>query len=191
MDAFAIPQAATCGAIFTGLAAQVTGTDAANDVVADFTGATATQLGTPSVATPVTHNASITLGSRFHINIEGIWVVKARISHITASSVRAAIGVDNAPGDLSIDPVVPNGSTFLDTALSIQLAADTSSIEVESDPFIITRAQAQDQVAQATGNVRLLLSNNAGAGAADASIGTALTFIKFQRIGDVPSQLRG
>lgn len=191
MEQYANPQANTVGAVFVGLAAQVTGSAAAFDVVADFTGATATQLGTPSVPTPVTHVPSATDGSRFHINLEGEWVVKARVSHITASSVRAAIGVDNPPGDLSIDPVPPNGTTILDLALSVQLAADTSTLMVESDPFIITRAQAQDQVAQTTGNVRLLLSNNAGAGAADASIGTAISFIKFQRIGDVPSQLRG
>lgn len=180
------PQANTIGALFVGL--DDTPTGSGNDTVADFTGATETQRGAPSVATPVTAVHSEVDGSRFHINLEGKWHVKARVHHITASSVRVGLGLDNVPGDLTIDPPAPNFTTWRDLALSVNAAGDTVPVIVEAD-IDITRDMAQDQVAQATGNVRLFLSNNAGAGAAAASLSLAICYIEFTRMGDLPASL--
>lgn len=182
------PQADTIGILLSGLDATPTGST--NVAVADFTGATTTTRGAPSVPTPVTAAHSQTDGSRFHVNLEGKWHVKAKIHHTTASSVRIALGLDNAPADLIANPpVAPNFTTYRDVSISVQTAADTTALIVEAD-FDITRDMAQDQVAQATGNVRLFITNNTAAAPAAASITPlANNFIEFTRMGDLPASL--
>lgn len=188
IGALDIPQATSLGAVYVGQAAQVTGTDAANDVVADFTGTTTTNFGSPSVVIPITAVHSITLGSTFKIGVEGVWTVSARVMAQTAASVRIGIGIDNVVGDLSIDPVVTSGAErTLDVALSIAAAADTVPMFVTSGPIVVTRAMAQSAL---LGIVRLLMSNNAGAGAADATIVTALTVLTLKRSGNIPRAMK-
>jgi len=181
-----IGQAGTMGGMWVGQAAQVTGTDAANDVVADFTGTVETLFTTPSIAVPVLAAHSITLGSTFKIQAEGVWVLSATVHAQTAASVRIGIGIDNVVGDLSIDPV-PTSRT-LDVALSISAGADTVPMRVSSDPIVVTRNMALDPT---LGIVRLLMSNNAGAGAADAAVLVALTQLRIKRLGNIPRASSG
>lgn len=181
------PQPSTFGANFIGLDATPTGSDAANDVVADFTAATQVLFDAPSVAIPVTATHSQTLGSTFKINVEGIWVISARVQATGIASVLAGLGLDNVAGDLSIDPALPTSGRNLDRALSISAAADTVALSLISGPIGITRNQA---LSSTGGLVRLLLSNNAGAGAAAAALVLASCFICFRRIGDLPSTMR-
>jgi hypothetical protein len=169
----------TFGGLWVGQAATVTGSDAANDVVADFTGTVQTLFTSPSVSVPVLATHSATLGSTFKINEEGIWFIKAKVHAQTAASVRVGIGIDNVVGDLSIDPV-PN-SRIPDVGLSVSAAADTVPISVCA-AIVITRVVAKDPT---LGLVRLLMSNNAGAGAADAAVLVALTQLSIIRIGDI------
>lgn len=176
-----IGQPATMGGMWTGLDATPTGSDAANDVVADFTGSTAIIFDTPSIAIPVLATHSQTLGSTFKVQAEGVWLAFAKVHAITAASVRAGIGFDNVAGDLSIDPAY--SSRTLDIGLSISAAADTVPIMVQSGPIVVTRGLALDPAA---GIVRLLLSNNAGAGAAAASLSLTLASIKVLRLGNIP-----
>lgn len=183
MSSRVFPQSDSVGALFVGVEA-VTPTGTVNVTVADFTGTTEILRAAPSVAIPVTHAPSITAGSRFHINIEGQWLVRARVTAQTAASVRAAIGYDNVAGDLIANPLPPNFTTYRDMALRIAAAGDTDPMHLEA-LISVTRDQAQDQVAQATGNVRLFLSNNTAAAPAAASINAPFTWISFERIGDL------
>lgn len=176
-----IGQAATLGGQWLGQAAQVTGTDAANDVVADFTGTTETLFPHPSLAVPVIAAHSITLGSTFKIAMEGVWVLQAIVHAQTAASVRIGIGIDNVVGDLSIDPVLTTRT--LAVGLSISAGADTVPIVANSGPIVVTRNQAMDAT---LGMVRLLMSNNAGAGAADAAVLVGLTQLFIKRLGNIP-----
>lgn len=180
-----IDQPGTMGGIWAGQAAQVTGTDAANDVVADFTGTVQSLSTTPSIAVPVLAAHSITLGSTFKIQAEGIWVAALSAHAQTAASVRIGIGVDNVVGDLSIDPVVTTRT--LDVKLSISAGADTVPMEANSKPFGCTRNMANDAT---LGIVRGLMSNNAGAGAADAAVLVALSTMSIKRMGNLPRALR-
>lgn len=180
-----IPQPSSLGVLVFGLDATPTGTDPANDVVADFTGSTTTTFDSPSIATPVTVTHSQTLGSTFHPNVEGQWVFIGGVMCATAASVRGGAGFGNVAGDLSIDPAFT--SRTLDVKVSISAAADTVPMHVESGPQIVTRAMALDQT---LGLFRLLLSNNAGAGATAASLAPlALGHIKLLRIGNIPRAL--
>jgi hypothetical protein len=176
-----IAQPNTLGGVWLGQAATVTGSDAANDVVADFTGTTQTLSTSPSIAVPVLATHSATLGSTFKAQAEGIWIAQATVMAQTIASVRIGLGLDNVVGDLSIDPVV-TGRT-LDVALSISAAADTVPVKVNTGPISITRNQAQDAT---LGIFRLLMSNNAGAGAADAAVAVALTCLQIKRAGNLP-----
>lgn len=176
-----IGQAATLGGMWVAQAAQVTGTDAANDVVADFTGTVETLFPHPSVPIPVIAAHSITLGSTFKIAMPGVWYLRAVVHAQTAASVRVGIGIDNVVGDLSIDPV-PTSRT-LAVGLSISAGADTVPIVVDSGPIVVTQNMAADAT---LGLVRLLMSNNAGAGAADAAVAVALTQLMIKRIGNIP-----
>lgn len=181
-----IGQAFTLGGMWTGQAAQVTGTDAANDVVADFTGTVQILFDSPSIAVPVLAAHSITLGSTFKIQAEGIWQIDAIVHAQTAASVRVGVGMDNVVGDLSIDPV-PTSRTFA-VGLSISAAADTVPIHVSSGPVGVTRNMALDPT---LGIVRLLMSNNAGAGAADAAVLVGLTQLMIKRLGNLPRASSG
>lgn len=177
-------QAATLGALYIGQAAQVTGTDAANDVVADFTGTVETLMGSASIPTPVVAAHSITLGSSFKIAASGVWVVQARVQAQTAASVRIGIAIDSVIGDLSIDPVVtPARDRTMDVALSISVGADGVAMLVSSGPIVVSLNMAADPTLAL---VRLLMSNNAGAGAADASVAVAMTVLTLKRVGNIP-----
>jgi hypothetical protein len=180
-----IPQPTTLGILISGLDATPTGTDAANDVVADFTGGTLVNFDNPSVATPVTHTPSQTLGSTFHPNVEGIWVMIGGFMSATAASTRGGAGFGNVAGDLSIDPAFT--SRTLDVKISISAAADTVPVHVETGPQVVTRAMSQDPT---LGLFRLLLSNNAGAGATAASLAPlAQAHVKILRMGNIPRAL--
>jgi len=176
-----IGQANTLGGLWIGQAAQVTGTDATNDVVADFTGTTEILFPHPSLAIPVIAVHEITLGSTFKIAMEGVWILQAKVHAQTAASVRVAISMDAAAGELSIDPV-PTTRIF-DVGLSISAGADTVPITVNSGPIVVTRDIAMDPT---VGLVRLLMSNNAGAGAADAAVLVELTQLSIKRVGNIP-----
>lgn len=176
-----IPQPSTMGASYLLQAATITGSDAAHDVVADFTGTTQILFDTPSNPVPVLATHSAVDGSTFKIQVEGVWVIGAKVHAQTAASVRAAVGIDNVLGDLSIDPVVT--SRTLDVGLSISAGADTVPISLNSGPIVVTRNMAQDAT---LGIVRLLMSNNAGAGAADAAVLAALTQLWIKRLGNIP-----
>lgn len=176
-----IPQPSTMGGMWVGLDATPTGSDAANDVVGDFTGTTQTLFDTPSIATPVTATHSQTLGSTFHPNAEGVWLAYGKVQAQTAASVRAGIGFGNVAGDLSIDPV-PTSRT-LDVSLSTSVAADAVPVVVDSGPIVVTRNMALDTT---LGLIRLLLSNNAGAGAAAAALNLPLAQLKILRYGNIP-----
>jgi hypothetical protein len=180
-----IDQPSTLGGLWAGQAAQVTGTDAANDVVADFTGTVQSLSTSPSIAVPVLATHSITLGSTFKCQTEGIWNANASVMAQTAASVRIGIGLDNVVGDLSIDPVVTTRT--LDVKLSISAGADTVPLNVDSSMQGVTRNQANDPT---LGIWRLLMSNNAGAGAADAAVLVALTSLRIRRAGNLPRALR-
>lgn len=170
----------TFGGLWVGQAAQVTGTDAANDVVGDFTGTVETLFDSPSVATPITATHSATLGSTFKINEEGEWLIELTVHAQTAASVRIGIGIDNVVGDLSIDPVPTSRTTRV--GLSISAGADTVPIVLTSS-VLVTRNMAKDPT---LGIVRALMSNNAGAGAADAAVLVALTQLRITRVGGIP-----
>lgn len=184
-SAYIFPQAQAFGAVFVGLDATPTGSDATADVVADFTGATATLLDSPSVAIPVIHTPSQTLGSTFKIVTEGIWRISARVQAQTAASVLAGLNIDGLAADFAIDPQQPDGTRRLDRALSISAGADSVPMQVSAE-VVISRGMAQDP---ALGIVRLLLSNNAGAGAAAGSLLLASCFIQFKMIGAIPQSL--
>lgn len=177
-----VPQPSTMGGQWLGLDATPTGSNASEDVVADFTGSTATLFDTPSVAVPVLATHSQTVGSTFKIQTEGLWFGMGRVMAATAASIRAGIGIDNVAGDLSIDPVLT--SRTLDAAISTSTTADVVPVLVQTGPVVVTRAIA---LAAASGIARLLLSNNAGAGATAASLAPlAMGFVKLLRLGNIP-----
>jgi hypothetical protein len=187
-----LPQDRKCGGLWTGLAAGVTGTDASAIMVASFLGSTETLFSPPSIGTAISATHSATLGSQFKIQREGVWQAKATVQAQTAASVLAAMGIDNTAAQLNTDPGVKNGVTILDRKLSISAAADSVPIVVDSGPIYVSRDLAFETTAgTAQALVRLLLSNNAGAGAADASILVASCEIEILRICDMPAQLHG
>jgi hypothetical protein len=174
-------------AIFVGLDATPTGSDAANDVVADFTGATAivtaAQIAGPTP--PIVHTPSQTLGSTFKIPSRGLWLVEARVHAVSAAgavSVRAGLSLDAVVGDLSIDPVVNARTRDVALKTFVAGAGDTTPVLV-SMIAAVTAAMAADA---ALGIVRLLLSNGAGAGAAAATLNLPLAALSFTRLSDLP-----
>lgn len=176
-----VAQPTSMGGLWVGQAATVTGSDAAHDVVGDFTGTTQTIQGSPSVAAPVVAAHSGTDGSTFKVAIEGIWIAGAAVMHQTASSARVAIGVDNVLGDLSIDPAATTRTW--DVKTSISAGADTVPIACVTPPIVIPRDVAMDPT---LGLFRLLQSNNAGAGMADTSVLVAQTQFRLYRLGNIP-----
>lgn len=186
-----IQQFGDYGGWWTGLAATATGSG--NDVVADFTGSTQDLFeGVPSRVDPATpaivavHSA--VNGSTFKVPLQGQYQAFALVQTQTAASVLAAIGLDNVVGDLTIDPPVISGAPlrYLTRALRIAAAADSDPVLLTSRPFIVTRAMAFDPL---LGILRLLLSNNAGAGAADATLLVAACSFGVFRIGEIPAYL--
>lgn len=174
---------ARVGAQFVGLDATPTGTDPSADVVADFTGATATQfLGNVSNQTPIVAVHSQTLGSTFKIGIRGKWNVRAEIPIATAAQVNAAINFDGLAADFTTDPASLNDRN-LSIGRALGAAATTDTILLSAD-IIVT----QDIALQAaTGIVRILLGNGAGAGASAASLAVlGNARVIFTWIGDVP-----
>lgn len=181
------------GAVFTGLDATPTGTDPSADVVADFTGATSGTLsGIPSfnpALPPVLHTPSQTLGSTFKINAWGIWQACAWVQAQTAASVLAAINLDGIAADLNADPVQIAAAPARQMGRGLWIGAaagDSSPIALSSRQFIITKRMAQTA---SLGIVRLLLSNNAGAGAAAASLLLASCSFGLVRVGEIPAHL--
>lgn len=175
----------TFGILAVGLDTTPTGSDASAIMVADFTGSTQTLFPTPSEPTPVLQTNSQTLGTTFKINRDGMYQVRATVQCQTAASVLAAIGLDNIAAELNTNPG-PEGARILDRSLRIAAAADTDAVKLVSRIFAVTRPMATDP-AQAI--VRLLLSNNAGAGAAVASLAIAACTLTITRLGDVPAEL--
>jgi hypothetical protein len=181
------PQDNTFGGLWTGLDATPTGSDAAFDVVADFTGSTETLFTAPSDDTPVVATHSQTQGSTFKISQEGLWVVSLTVQHATASSLIAAIGIDNVAGELNADPPVEN-SRILRRGLSISAGADTVPVALTSAPFGVTDNMAKSA---SLGLVRVLLSNAAGAGAPAATLAPlAAAALRITRIGSLPTRIR-
>lgn len=180
------PQQNDLGGLWTGLDDTPTGSDASAIMVADFTGSAQTLFVAPSLAVPVTAVHSETLGSTFKLNLEGMWVAAAMVQCQTAASVGAAIGFDNVAGEL-------NTATALRSArvkarmLRTAAAADTDPVMLVTPPFVCTRNQAQNP---ALGIVRVLLNNNAGAGAAAAALVLPACDLILLRIGELPSNLR-
>jgi hypothetical protein len=188
-QAFAFPQADTIGGQWVGLDATPTGTAAANDVVADFTGSTQTLFAAPSVAVPVVALHSQTLGSTFKPMLEGIWVAIARLACQAAGAVAMGVGIDNIAAELNTDPLAPITTRTLDNELRAGLGAGSfNGMMVTSGPIIITRAMVNDPT---VGLFRVLASNAAGAGVAAASLVLNVCYFKLLRQGDVPAALRG
>jgi hypothetical protein len=171
------------GALFVGLDATPTGSDASADVVADFTGATTTNFPDQSSAAPITPVHSQTLGSTFKIGVRGIWEVKAEVPVATAASVLAALNLDGVAGDLNTDPAAASQrnrafSRWVGTAAG---EADTKTLTAN---ILVTQTMADDA---AQGIVRLLLSNAAGAGATAASLAILTNArLTFTWLADVP-----
>lgn len=170
------------GALIVGLDATPTGSDAGSDVVADFTGSTATQFGDQSQATPITIVNSQTAGSTFKINTRGVWEVKAEVPVATAATVLAAINLDGV-GDGGADPTALNTRNRA-FARWVGTAAGEADTKMLAANILVTQTMADD-AAQAI--VRLLLSNGAGAGATAASLAVlANARLTFTWLCDVP-----
>jgi len=194
-------QTSDVGAIFQGLAATPTGTDAAEILVANFTdAATLLLLGEPSLSVanpPVVHTPSAALGSTFKIAMQGTWQATFFVLAQTAATVQAGLGVDNLLAERSgnIQLPVTAGGRILARSARIAAGADTDSLTVVGRPFVVTRAMALLTAAAAAatgariGRVRALLGNGANAGATAASIGVASCYLMLLRIGEVPAYL--
>lgn len=174
---------ARVGAQFVGLDDTPTGSDPTADVVADFTGATETQFtGNVSNQVPIVATHSETLGSTFKIGIRGKWNIRAEIPVATAAQVNAAINVDGLAADFATDPASVNVRNF-SIGRVLGAAATTDTIMLSAD-VVITQDVA---LSAATGMVRILLGNGAGAGATAASLAVlANARVIFTWIGDVP-----
>lgn len=171
------------GALFVGLDATPTGSDASADVVADFTGATATQFPDVSLAVPVIHTPSQTLGSTFKIAARGIWEVKAEVPVATAATVLSAINLDGVAAELNTDPaaLAQRNRAFSRWVGTAAGEADTKELVAN---ILVTEDMARDA---AQGIVRLLLGNGAGAGATAASLAVlGNARIAFTWLADVP-----
>lgn len=167
-----------------GLDATPTGSDAANDVVADFTGATIEQEGGGILAadTAVVHTPSQTLGSTFAIRVRGLWLVTATVQCQTAASVVAGLSLSSPAGELNTDPVL--SSSIRDRGRSTSVAAD--QVPIKLSMLVAVRQDAAASTA-AGALVRLLLSDAAGAGAAAASLVLPQCQIELARLADLPS----
>lgn len=166
------------------LDATPTGSAAAFLGVADFTGGTQTNfLGNPSNQAPVTSTHSQTDGSTFKIGVRGKWLIRAEIPVATAAQVVAAINVDGLAADFNgLTPAVLNDRNIARSAV-LGAAATTDTIEMVG-VAIITQDMA---LSAALGQVRILLTNGAGAGATAASLAPlANARVIFTWIGDVP-----
>lgn len=174
---------ARVGAQFVGLDDTPTGSDPTADVVADFTGATETQFtGNVSNQVPIVATHSETLGSTFKIGVRGKWNIRAEIPVATAAQVNAAINVDGLAADFATDPASVNVRNF-SIGRVLGAAATTDTIMLSAD-VVITQDVA---LSAATGMVRILLGNGAGAGATAASLAVlANARVIFTWIGDVP-----
>lgn len=163
-----------------GLDATPTGTDPANDVVADFTGGTVVQEGGGILApdTAVVHTPSQTLGSTFAIRVRGLWHVRACVQMQTAAAVIAALSLDAAAGELNADPVL---SDRIRSRGQVTQAAAGDLVAINLDMVVGVRQDA----AAAGALVRLLLSNAAGAGAAAASLVLPQCCLELTRIADL------
>jgi hypothetical protein len=170
------------GALFVGLDATPTGSDANNDVVADFTGSAQTLFAHQSFATPVIATHSQTLGSTFKLAIPGKWLVEMFVPATGAGSVLAALGIDNTAGELNANPAPPN-SRIKGSQLYTGATGDASPLFL-SATFKVSRDVA---AGAATGLVRALLSNNAGGGAAAANLTVASAWIRFTYLGELPA----
>lgn len=184
MNPYALRQAESCGGQWTGLDATPTGSAATNDVVADFTGATQTLFPLASVAVPVIHTPSQTLGSTFKVAIEGVWVFIAKLATQGAGAVALGLGIDNVAAELNTDPLAPINARLLDQWLHVPPGAMFSGCYATSGPLVITRELALDP---ARALVRVLASNGANAGVAAASLVLNVCYFKALRIGDVPA----
>lgn len=171
------------GALFVGLDATPTGSDASALVVADFTGATTTQFPDLSQATPVVAVHSQTLGSTFKLNTRGIWEVAAEIPVATAASVVAAINLDGVAAELNTNPAATAQRNRRRARWIGAAAGDADTIELTAS-ILVTQEMA-DSAAQ--GIVRLLLSNDTNAGATAASLAVlANARLGFTWLTDVP-----
>lgn len=171
----------TFGGMWVGLDATPTGSDAAFDVVADFSGTTELLFTSPSIVVPVIATHSQTQGSTFKITAEGEWHVIADVTAQTAASVRAALSIDGIAAEFNVDPIYSSRTPSV--KLRVATAADTDPITLVSGPIIIPRNVALNPAA---GIVRLLLSNNAGAGAAATALVLPLTALRIVRGGNIP-----
>jgi hypothetical protein len=174
---------ARTGAQFVGLDDTPTGSDAAFDVVADFTGATETQFtGNPSNQAPITAVHSEVNGSTFKIGVRGKWLIQMEVPVATAATVQAAINLDGIAADFAADPASANTRNLsIGRVLGTAATSDTIMLSAVA---IVTQDVA---LAAATGIVRILLSNGAGAGATAASLAVlANARLIFTWVGDVP-----
>lgn len=183
------PQAQTFGALFRGIdAVTPTGTAAAFALVADFTGTIETRFAAPSVAIPVTHTPSQTEGSRFHVNVEGMWSARVMFVKVLNQSIGLAVGLDLLPAQLNTDPFSLD-ERLLD--FGEMTGGPACSVQVWSGPRAITRDMANDPTRGIwqiiAGNI---LAPNTGMTAAAVGGGFATNCaVTFLRHGPLPADM--
>lgn len=162
------------GALYVGLDATPTGSDASALVVADFTGATTTNFGDQSTLIPIVATHSQTLGSTFKIGVRGIWEVAAEVPVATAATVLSAINVDGIAAEFNTNPAAL-ASRNVRFNRWVGTAAGEADTKVLVASILITQTMADTAT---LGLVKLLLGNGAGAGATAASL-AVLTNARF------------
>lgn len=183
------PQATTFGALFRGIdGVTPVGTAPAFALVADFTGTIETRFAAPSVPIPVTHTPSQTEGSRFHVNIEGMWSAEVMFVKVLNQSIGLGIGLDLLPGQLIVDPFSLD-DRLLD--FGEMTGGPACTVKCSSGPRAITREMANNP---ALGIWQVIASNvlvpNTGMTAAAVGGGfNTNCAITFLRHGPLPAEL--
>lgn len=157
------------GLRMTGLDATPTGSDAADDVVADFTGSTVTQSppsGSANLFT-VTHSQTVGTVIRAVPGAEGKYLVRFTVVAQTAATVFAGVSLDANAAARNTNPLLTN-LTMMGASQRIAAAADTDTNEVTAH-VDITQEMVNDP-SSLRGAIRMHLSNGADAGAAAAAL---------------------
>lgn len=170
-------------------AVTLTGTDATNNAVADFSTAVATRLAgqetvpaTPVGSTPWLHTPSVTLGSFFAAQPEadaGWWDIDAVVPVLVANRITAGLSIDGIAADLAAatSPILPVIDRLPDVQDVTGVAAAGLSIRLHTSVNI---RHGRRPV------VRLLLTNGAGAIPAAAGVRATGVFIRFTFKGGNP-----
>lgn len=172
----------TIGILSTTLnAAQLTGSAASNDLVANFSAGIDTLFPSPTAPIPVLKTDSATLGTQFSINVEGVWVAQAIVGVTAITTVIVSIGLDLQSTELNSDG--PQNSRVLAQAVAIALAGGSVPVVLTTTPFVVTREMA---ASPSLGLIRLKLSAGTGAPPLAAGILTGGASVRITRVGGLP-----